>query len=99
MLGDHYGSVLDRAELALVFDTECGAFCVRYYAHQFPIEHQAWHLANWRVASDEINYRRFFDVNELVGYGWKILKFLRPNSTLHGLIPIAHMERKHETTL
>jgi (1->4)-alpha-D-glucan 1-alpha-D-glucosylmutase len=26
---------------------------------------QAWRLANWRVASDEINYRRFVDVNEL----------------------------------
>jgi (1->4)-alpha-D-glucan 1-alpha-D-glucosylmutase len=26
---------------------------------------QAYRLANWRVAADEINYRRFFDVNEL----------------------------------
>ncbi|WP_029001296.1 malto-oligosyltrehalose synthase [Azohydromonas australica] len=26
---------------------------------------QAWRLAFWRVASEEINYRRFFDVNEL----------------------------------
>jgi (1->4)-alpha-D-glucan 1-alpha-D-glucosylmutase len=26
---------------------------------------QAWRLAYWRVASDEINYRRFFDINEL----------------------------------
>ncbi len=26
---------------------------------------QAYRLANWRSASDEINYRRFFDVNEL----------------------------------
>lgn len=26
---------------------------------------QAYRLADWRVASDEINYRRFFDVNEL----------------------------------
>lgn len=29
------------------------------------IKQQAWRLANWRVASDEINYRRFVDVNEL----------------------------------
>lgn len=28
-------------------------------------EAQAYRLAFWRVASDEINYRRFFDVNEL----------------------------------
>jgi (1->4)-alpha-D-glucan 1-alpha-D-glucosylmutase len=26
---------------------------------------QAWRLTSWRDASDEINYRRFFDVNEL----------------------------------
>lgn len=29
------------------------------------LEEQAYRLAYWRVSSDEINYRRFFDVNEL----------------------------------
>jgi (1->4)-alpha-D-glucan 1-alpha-D-glucosylmutase len=29
------------------------------------IKAQAFRLAYWRVASDEINYRRFFDINEL----------------------------------
>ena len=29
------------------------------------LNEQAYRLADWRVASDEINYRRFFDVNEL----------------------------------
>ena len=29
------------------------------------IEAQAWRLAYWRVAADDINYRRFFDINEL----------------------------------
>jgi (1->4)-alpha-D-glucan 1-alpha-D-glucosylmutase len=29
------------------------------------LERQAYRLAYWRVASDEINYRRFFDVNSL----------------------------------
>ena len=29
------------------------------------LERQAYRLAYWRVASDEINYRRFFDINEL----------------------------------
>ncbi len=29
------------------------------------IEVQAYRLAFWRVAADEINYRRFFDINEL----------------------------------
>ncbi len=31
------------------------------------IEAQAYRLAFWRVASDEINYRRFFDINDLAG--------------------------------
>lgn len=29
------------------------------------LSHQVYRLAYWRVASEEINYRRFFDVNEL----------------------------------
>ncbi len=29
------------------------------------LDDQAYRLASWRVASDEINYRRFFDINEL----------------------------------
>ncbi len=29
------------------------------------IEQQAYRLAYWRVAADEINYRRFFDINDL----------------------------------
>ena len=31
------------------------------------LERQPWRLAFWRVAADEINYRRFFDINELAG--------------------------------
>jgi (1->4)-alpha-D-glucan 1-alpha-D-glucosylmutase len=31
------------------------------------LENQAYRLAYWRTASDDINYRRFFDINELVG--------------------------------
>jgi len=29
------------------------------------LENQSWRLAFWRVAGDEINYRRFFDINDL----------------------------------
>jgi len=29
------------------------------------LNEQSYRLANWRVASEEINYRRFFDVNQL----------------------------------
>jgi (1->4)-alpha-D-glucan 1-alpha-D-glucosylmutase len=31
------------------------------------LEEQTYRLANWRTASHEINYRRFFDVNALAG--------------------------------
>jgi (1->4)-alpha-D-glucan 1-alpha-D-glucosylmutase len=168
VLGDHYGTVLERGELKLEFDAQAGAFSVYYHHHRFPIdpaeyprilnfnaqrlaqrlqgepgaaaefqamvtsfghlpgrdtpdpqalverqrdqtvhkqhlaqlcarspdiasclqdtlremngvpghpetfdsldrllECQAYRLAYWRVASDEINYRRFFDINDL----------------------------------
>lgn len=31
------------------------------------LEHQAYRLASWRTSADEVNYRRFFDVDELAG--------------------------------
>jgi (1->4)-alpha-D-glucan 1-alpha-D-glucosylmutase len=31
------------------------------------LEDQAYRLAHWRVAAEEINYRRFFDINDLAG--------------------------------
>jgi (1->4)-alpha-D-glucan 1-alpha-D-glucosylmutase len=31
------------------------------------LEQQGYRLAYWRVAADEINYRRFFDINDLAG--------------------------------
>lgn len=167
VLGDHYGNVLERQELKLIFDAGQGEFSVYYYRHRFPIdpqtypfilssqqerllsyfaaddpafleyqtidnsfsklplctdrteekieerkrdkevfkkqlaklcadspaliefialrvaeinriagdsgelhallEQQVYRLAYWRVAGDEINYRRFFDINELAG--------------------------------
>ncbi len=170
VLGDQYGSVLDRGELKLNFDREKGEFGICYFKHRFPvnpkeysrilgynisrleqelgpqnqsllelqslmaafdhlpgrtmespekrterirdkeinkrrlaalcaqspevlnfvqqnvreingtpghtesfeqlhalIKAQAYRLAYWRVAADDINYRRFFDVNDLAG--------------------------------
>jgi (1->4)-alpha-D-glucan 1-alpha-D-glucosylmutase len=181
VLGDHYGSVLERGELMLMFDTDAGAFSIRYFAHQFPIDpaeyprilgydvarleerlgaeqaqlikfkslitafgklprrletepeavaerardkevhkatlarlyrdadiacyldenlrsfnhsdhiellhalldNQAWRLTYWRVASDEINYRRFFDINELAGLRMEIPEVFEAT---HGLV-------------
>ena len=167
VLGESYGTVLERGEIVLAFEADDGAFAVRYFEHRFPLdprtyagmllgalrevrpltiprpvmgeveriaytfkalpprdeempariharrretselkrrlaqvaavhpplaeaiagivaringtpgeapsfetlhallEAQAYRLAHWRVASDELNYRRFFDINEL----------------------------------
>jgi (1->4)-alpha-D-glucan 1-alpha-D-glucosylmutase len=31
------------------------------------LDEQAYRIANWRVAAEEINYRRFFNINDLAG--------------------------------
>lgn len=38
VLGDHYGQVLERGELKLVFDPEQGEFSIWYWDHRFPID-------------------------------------------------------------
>ncbi len=47
------------------------------------LEHQCYRLAFWRVAPDEINYRRFFDINDLAA-----LSMERPDvfEAAHGLV-------------
>ena len=47
------------------------------------LEQQPWRLSFWRVAVDEINYRRFFDINDLAG-----LRMERPEvfEATHALI-------------
>jgi (1->4)-alpha-D-glucan 1-alpha-D-glucosylmutase len=42
----------------------CAGAAGREALHEL-LERQAYRLAHWRVASDEINYRRFFDINDL----------------------------------
>ena len=53
---------IDQA-IALAVD-EINAPTARDALHQL-LERQAYRLAYWRVAADEINYRRFFDMSEL----------------------------------
>lgn len=57
---------------ALVFDTAATFNGLTEQPESFNLLHQllerqAYRLAYWRVASDEINYRRFFDINDLAG--------------------------------
>ncbi len=55
------------------------------------LDEQPYRLSSWRVASDEINYRRFFDVNELAA-----LRMERPEvfAATHVLIFQLLRERK-----
>ncbi len=39
----------------------------RFDALHALLDEQAYRLAHWRVAADEINYRRFFEINDLAG--------------------------------
>ncbi len=44
VLGDHYGSVLERGELKLVFEPAEGAFCMHYYEHLLPLDPRSYAL-------------------------------------------------------
>jgi (1->4)-alpha-D-glucan 1-alpha-D-glucosylmutase len=73
VLGAPLGEVVD--ELELLEDR------IRYYDHEVPLkpgtrvdgdvlatlERQSYRLCSWRVAGEELNYRRFFDVTTLAG--------------------------------
>ncbi len=76
VLGDRIGRCLERDELTK--DEHDGEPVLRYYEHVFPIrpgtedlpiaellDQQYYRLAYWRVADEELNYRRFFDVDTL----------------------------------
>ncbi|MEU4193235.1 malto-oligosyltrehalose synthase [Kribbella sp. NPDC026611] len=72
VLGQRIGKVLADGELSVSGDI------LRYYDHQYPLRpgteglpleelvtEQWYRLAHWRVADEELNYRRFFDVDTL----------------------------------
>jgi (1->4)-alpha-D-glucan 1-alpha-D-glucosylmutase len=76
VLGKRIGQVLASGELVL--DTSGDEPLLRYYDHVFPVrpgteslpltemvDRQWYRLAYWRVADEELNYRRFFDVDTL----------------------------------
>jgi (1->4)-alpha-D-glucan 1-alpha-D-glucosylmutase len=59
------------------------------------LEAQAYRLAHWRVSAEEINYRRFFDINDLVGLRMEdpavfaatqvLIRRLLANGTIQGI--------------
>ena len=76
LLGGRIGAVLAAGEITL--DTSGDEPLLRYYDHEFPVrpgteslplvelvDRQWYRLAYWRVADEELNYRRFFDVDTL----------------------------------
>lgn len=81
VLGQHLGDVLDAGEITLDRDGgDIGEPALRYYDHVYPVrpgtvdlpleellDRQHYRLAYWRVADEELNYRRFFDVDTLAG--------------------------------
>ncbi|KJK59693.1 malto-oligosyltrehalose synthase [Saccharothrix sp. ST-888] len=71
LLGDRLGAVLEQFEV--------DGDVLRYHEHAFPLRpgtahlplpellrHQWYRPAWWQLASTELNYRRFFTVNELI---------------------------------
>ena len=80
ILGRPYGEVLEKQELQL--RTENGRTILQYHEQKLPVaagaenlsvesvddvlSRQHYRLAYWRKAADAINYRRFFDVSDLV---------------------------------
>jgi (1->4)-alpha-D-glucan 1-alpha-D-glucosylmutase len=76
VLGQRIGRVLDEGELKV--DSSGDEPVLRYYDHEYPlragtetlpvaelVSEQWYRLAHWRVADEELNYRRFFDVDTL----------------------------------
>ncbi|MGA9991664.1 MAG: malto-oligosyltrehalose synthase [Thiobacillaceae bacterium] len=64
------------------FNGETGSAKRKDLLHEL-LQVQAYRLAYWRVATDEINYRRFFDINDLAA-----LRMENPEvfSATHGLV-------------
>ncbi len=75
VLGDELERV--RADGQLTFAVDGNEFLLGYYKNKFPlsprsptgselIDYQHYKLIHWKRGAQEINYRRFFDVSELV---------------------------------
>ena len=83
---DGIADIAERGLYAYRADTEAG----RLALHRL-LERQHFQLAYWRVAFSAINYRRFFDINDLAG-----LRAEHPATfrAMHGLVARLIAERK-----
>ncbi|MEY9943340.1 malto-oligosyltrehalose synthase [Kitasatospora sp. GAS1066B] len=94
VLGDRLGAVLDQ--LKVDQDT------LRYYDHVFPLRpgtahlplrqllaRQHYRLAWWRLADTELNYRRFFTINDLIALRVEDHEVFRAT---HGVLLRLHAE-------
>jgi (1->4)-alpha-D-glucan 1-alpha-D-glucosylmutase len=79
VLGRRIGEVVADGEITLD-RSAAGEPVLRYFDHVFPVrpgtedlpmeellDRQFYRLAHWRVGDEELNYRRFFDIDTLVG--------------------------------
>jgi len=65
--GDLAERMANDAAFASAVDATCEAYAGDHDRLDALVRAQPYRPAYWRVASDEINYRRFFDVNDLAG--------------------------------
>ena len=100
VLGDRIGRCVARGEITL--DVSGDEPVLRYYDHEFPVregtadlalpelvDRQWYRLAHWRVADEELNYRRFFDVGALVAVRVEDPEVF---AATHGLLLTLHSE-------
>jgi (1->4)-alpha-D-glucan 1-alpha-D-glucosylmutase len=83
VLGRPLAEALQAGEIQLLDGDPSRPPSIGYFEHRYPVapdsldggaqsiesvlSRQHYRLADWRVANQEINYRRFFDINELIG--------------------------------
>ncbi|HEX7188346.1 MAG TPA: alpha-amylase family glycosyl hydrolase, partial [Actinomycetes bacterium] len=81
VLGRRIGEVVADGEITLdATGHSSGEPVLRYFDHVFPVrpgtedlpldellDRQFYRLAHWRVGDEELNYRRFFDIDTLAG--------------------------------
>jgi (1->4)-alpha-D-glucan 1-alpha-D-glucosylmutase len=82
VLGKPLAEALEAGEIRIVNDLATNEPWVTYFNQRYPVapgtadgslpvstvlSNQHYLLADWRVANTEVNYRRFFDINELIG--------------------------------